>query len=174
MIGRMETDAIDLSTREGFSRALEPCWSAMSRFATRLCGVDNRDDVLQEALVTAWRKRGQFDPSRGALEKWLLAVVADHGRRFLRGSRRRASDYRHDPSSQREGLTVDEMGDLDLQGAIKMLTPRQRVAVELYYYMGYTTNEAAAIMKCSQGTVKSTLSDARTKLFNILGEDFGK
>ncbi|TMK55831.1 MAG: RNA polymerase sigma factor, partial [Actinobacteria bacterium] len=50
------------------------------------------------------------------------------------------------------------------------LPPRQRLAVELHYFVDLDVAETAAVMKCAEGTVKSTLADARERLRSILGE----
>jgi DNA-directed RNA polymerase specialized sigma24 family protein len=44
------------------------------------------------------------------------------------------------------------------------LSRRQRLAVELHYFLGLPVSECATVMSCSEGTVKSTLSDARARL----------
>ena len=41
------------------------------------------------------------------------------------------------------------------------LAPRQRLAIDCFYFVGLSLAETAAVMGCSEGTVKSTLSDAR-------------
>lgn len=152
--------------RERFSGLVEPCWDAMARLARRLAPVGEWEDVLQESLSAAWRKRSQFDDSRGSARSWLLAIVADQsykGRRRLRPTR----DLVDVP---------DDAGhadvDLDLRAALARLTRRQRTTVALHYYLGVPVTEAAEVLGCSVGTVKSTLFDARTRLRNELGEDY--
>jgi len=46
----------------------------------------------------------------------------------------------------------------------------QQLAVELHYYVGLSIAEVAAVMRCSDGTVKSTLSDARKRMLPALQE----
>jgi RNA polymerase sigma-70 factor (ECF subfamily) len=48
------------------------------------------------------------------------------------------------------------------------LTARQRQAVDCLYFAGLTVAETAAVMGCAEGTVKSTLSDARARLRTLL------
>jgi RNA polymerase sigma factor (sigma-70 family) len=58
--------------------------------------------------------------------------------------------------------------DLDLEQAIGALPKRQRLAVELHYFVGLTTAETASVMSCAEGTVKSALHDARNNLRRAL------
>jgi RNA polymerase sigma-70 factor (ECF subfamily) len=59
---------------------------------------------------------------------------------------------------------------LDLRDAVRALPRRQREAVLLHYYVGLPIAEVAALMRCAEGTVKSTLSDARANLAKALGD----
>jgi RNA polymerase sigma-70 factor (ECF subfamily) len=58
--------------------------------------------------------------------------------------------------------------ELDLAHAVSRLSGRQRLAVDCFYFVGLGVTETAAVMGCSEGTVKSTLSDARRRLRNLL------
>jgi len=51
--------------REVFGELVRPHWDVMTALARRLAAPGHGDDVVQEALAAAWRKRGQFDPDRG-------------------------------------------------------------------------------------------------------------
>ena len=148
-----------------FAQWVAPHWPQMRRLAERLAGPIERDDVLQEALAAAWRARSRFDPERGPLRAWLLAITANHAKKALRSARRPEPlvDRPHDdPPGTR----------LDLERAIHDLPARQRLAVELCYFVGLPIGEAAAVMGCADGTVKSTLSAARANLRRALGEDY--
>jgi RNA polymerase sigma factor (sigma-70 family) len=143
-------------TPDEFGEWARPHLRAMTLLAARLSSDAERDDIVQEALSRAWTKRAQFDPRRGTASAWLLAITADQVRRARR--RRR-------PIVGQVPGTVRPMDDaLDLEAALARLTERQRLAIDCAYFVGLSTAETAAVMRCSEGTVKSTLSDARHRL----------
>jgi len=144
-----------------FARLVEPYLPKMSHLAERLTSDSNRDDVVQEALINAWTKRRSFNPERGSLGGWLLAITADQARK----SWRRRYVFFGQLEPPREAAADDR---LDLQSAVSKLAPRQRLAVDCFYFAGLSVAETAAVMRCSEGTVKSTLSDARTALRTTL------
>jgi RNA polymerase sigma-70 factor (ECF subfamily) len=149
--------------RPPFEISVAPFLLDMSRLAARLVGDSDADDVAQEALTRAWQRRTTFDPARGTLRSWLLAITADQARRW------RTRRPRPVQSMPGEGV-VDRDGALDLRDAIALLAPRQRLAVELHYYVGLSVGETAEVMGISDGTVKSTLADARARLRTVLEE----
>jgi len=150
------------SDRE-FAEWVEPHLVTMSNLAARLVGAADRDDVVQEALTRAWSKRHTFDPARGTSRAWLCAIVADRARRSYRT--RRAVSVRHEPVAQGvDGTRVD------VERAIATLSPRMRIAVDCYYFVGLSIAETATVMGVAEGTVKSTLADARARLRPMLGE----
>ena len=152
------------ATPEQFGAWVAPHLRAMSLLAARLSSDAERDDVVQESLVRAWTKRGQFDPGRGTPAAWLLAITADQARRARRGRRPLLGML---PGRVRP---IDD--ELDLAAAIARLSDRQRLAVDCYYFAGLGVAETAAVMGCSEGTVKSTLSDARNRLrMHLEGHD---
>ena len=62
---------------------------------------------------------------------------------------------------------------VDVEAAVTRLPKRQKLAVDCFYYVGLSVAETAAVMGCSDGTVKSTLSDARKRLRLLLEVDDG-
>jgi RNA polymerase sigma factor (sigma-70 family) len=146
---------------ESFASTVAPHLDAMWLLARRLGGSE-AEDLVQEALELAWRKRHLYDETRGSMRSWLLALVADRCRRRHRRLRRteQLSDTAA-PAADME-LTVD------IGSAVRALSPRQRLAIELHYVLGLSVAETAEVMRCSPGTVKSTLSDARGRLRTYL------
>ncbi|MEU4394705.1 RNA polymerase sigma factor [Kribbella sp. NPDC023855] len=123
-----------------------------------------RDDIVQEALTRAWLKRDQYDGSRGTASAWLLAITADQARKAVRRLRPVAELTDHDQPVRR----ADVEARVDVDQALAELSPRQRLAVDCYYFADLSIADTAAVMDCSEGTVKSTLSDARARLRSLL------
>jgi RNA polymerase sigma-70 factor (ECF subfamily) len=152
-------------TAEAYADWLRPHLPAMARLAARLAPDTDRDDIVQEALIRAWQKRHQFDPRRGTPAAWLLAITADQARQARR--RRRPLGLFSDLPAR-----VRSMEDrVDVEYAVARLPPRQRLAVDCFYFVGLSVAETAAVMRCAEGTVKSTLSDARQRLRPLLEEE---
>ena len=151
-------------TPEAFAEWVRPSLLAMARLAARLSPPGEGDDVVQEALVRAWSKWPQFDPARGTASTWLLAITVDQARKARR--RRRPVVLFGSGSAVR---SIDD--HLDIEYAVVQLPARQRLAIDCYYFVGLSVGETAAVMGCAEGTVKSTLSDARARLHLLLKVD---
>ena len=166
---RYLTDELRPATAQGpataaeFADAVRPHMAAMTRLAARLGPNGGQDDVVQEALVRAWRHRSRFNSARGSFSAWLMTIVANEARR---AAGRLRMPVRLEPVS-RPGNPDDR---LDIDQALTRLSARQRLAVDCFYFAGLSLTETAAVMRCSEGTVKSTLSDARDRLRRELGD----
>ena len=142
-----------------FASWVSPHLTAMSRLAIRLAPAGDHDDIVQLALERAWRRRETFDSSKGSAQAWLLAIVADQARRARTRGRRRNLET---------APAVYEPSDPALELAVRELPKRQRMAVELHYYLGLPVRECAEVLGVAEGTVKSALSDARARLRILL------
>jgi RNA polymerase sigma factor (sigma-70 family) len=151
------------ATAAEFADAVRPHMAAMTRLAARLGPRGGQDDVVQEALVRAWRHRSRFNGARGSFSAWLMTIVANEARRAAGRLRLPVQVVPVAPPS-----TSDD--HLDVEQALTRLSTRQRLAVDCFYFAGLSLTETAAVMRCSEGTVKSTLSDARDRLRRELGE----
>lgn len=155
------------SDQDAFADLVRPHWDVLVALARRLASNGAADDVLQDALAAVWRKRSQYDPGKGAARSWLLAIVADQAYKSHRRRLWPVAEVVDVPDRSRDGEI-----DVDLRAALLRLSRRQRTAVTLHYYLGLPVGEVAEVLGCSDGTVKSTLSDARARLRALLGEDY--
>lgn len=142
-------------------------WSMLVRVAGRVSPPGMRDDVLQEAVTHAWRTWDTFDDRRGSVRSWLITIVADRARRAWR--RRRVW---HPLADDVHVAPTDSDIRTDVERAIAVLPARQRLAVQLRYYVDLPVAEIAEVMKCTAGTVSTTLHDARVSLRSALGDEY--
>lgn len=151
---------------EDFGAWVAPWLPDVWRFAVSLSSVDDADDLVQDSLARAWTKRASFDPSRGSARSWLLAIVADRARRRWM---RRPKPVLPDPRPGEVG--EPDARRIDLRRAVAALPQRQRTTVYLHYYLDLPVSEVAQVLGCAEGTVKSTLYDARRALARRLEDD---
>ena len=147
-----------------FSEKLEQHLPQLRAYARVLCGdVSRADDIVQNACLKAWENRNAFDPKKGVLRAWLFRIVRNE---FYQ--QRRADQVRKtDPATSVEIHLVAECGleqrsELSrMLQAIHSLKHAQRDAFLLVAVAGFTYQEAADVLGCSEGTVKSRVSRAR-------------
>jgi len=121
------------------------------------------EEVTQEVFVRLWREPERFDPARGSLRTFLLAVT--HGRAvdLLRSevSRRsredRAKALAEPPGYDLEQEVVDLATAERVRQAVAKLPGVERQAIELAYFGGHTYREVAAMQNEPEGTVKSRI-----------------
>jgi RNA polymerase sigma-70 factor (ECF subfamily) len=152
-----------LSDAVAFTDAVRDHVPRMVRLAALISPYSAPDDVVQDALIRAWRYRGTYDARLGSVSAWLLGIVANEARR---AARRHRAPIAAQPPAPRP--SVEDR--LDIDAAVRRLPPRQRLAVDCFYYAHLSIAETAAVMECSEGTVKSTLADARERLRSAIKE----
>jgi RNA polymerase sigma-70 factor (ECF subfamily) len=138
-------------------------------------------DALQDALVAAFRRAASF---RGDAQvtTWLHRIVVNSCLDLLR--RRTAKATRPLPvEDDRMPELTDRSGPADLAqvterradviAALAQLGEEQRAALVLVDMEGYSVEEAAAILDCPAGTVKSRCSRGRARLVPLLSQYAG-
>ncbi len=127
------------------------------------------DDVVQEALLRAWRSRESLAET-GAFKPWLLAIVRrEHARLY---ERKRFETVPVDDlvgSESPELAAAEEQETMDVRRAIFALEDDYREPLVLQVLMGYSTDEIAEQLGLTQGAVLTRLFRARHKLRRQLG-----
>ena len=139
-------------------------WPVLVRFAYGLTGdLGHAEDLAQITLARAYASWGRVrradDPD--AYVRRIL-INADHGR-FRKRRVREASGPRLPEPVTADGTDVLDQRS-DRIAALLELPPRQRAVVVLRYWEGLSETQAAAVLGCSVGTVKSQASRALAKL----------
>ncbi len=130
--------------------------------------VQEAEDAVQDAFLRYLEARPELRD--GEHEKaWLLKVTANRCKSVLRA-------WKRHPAAELLDIypAPAEDGSRELLEAILALPPRQRAAVHLHYFEGYTSEEIGAILGQRPGTVRSHLSRARDALRRYLDEECGE
>jgi len=122
------------------------------------------EDLLQAALERLLRRWRRFDGDpEGYLRQTLYHLAAD-GRRRQRRSRDRLS-LLSSIGTQAAPDGTEQAGDRDqLVRLLRQLPPGQRAAIVLRYWEDMTEAEAARVLGCSVGTIKSATSRGLRRL----------
>ncbi len=136
------------------------------RFALHMCGrKDIAEEVTQEVFLTLIRQPKQYRSERGALQAFLIGITRNHVRHYA--SRERPAD--HQGQRARAGTAVatpfescSKSGELRaLKNAILNLPPRYREVIALCDLEEIPYTEAARLLGCVTGTIRSRLHRAR-------------
>jgi RNA polymerase sigma-70 factor (ECF subfamily) len=128
------------------------------------------DELVQEALLTLWRKAGLFDPARASLSTWLYRVARnlfiDHVRKEPHWLPvQEGLDRLDHVESERRDTQPESFIDQDLlKRAIDRLPPVQAKLVRMCYLESKSHSEISAELEMPLGTVKSSLRRAFAKL----------
>ena len=139
-------------------------------FALSLCrNRDRADDIVQETLTRAIASIGSFENGTN-LEAWLFTILRNSFSNDYRRSKRTESDTdgRHAQSlavlPDQEGWCITE----DLRGGFAKLPSPYREALFLVGVSGLAYEEAATVVGCQTGTMKSRVSRARSMLSTLM------
>lgn len=143
-------------------------WSRLVGLARGIVGEDSAEDVVQEALVDAWRGITTLTTSETAYG-WLRRIVIRRAVRHAR--RRRLLEVLWLPA---RALPADPDGALDAERLLASLPPRQRAVMVLTAVDGATDSEIAAELGITPASVRSHRRRARETLRRQRGPDHGR
>jgi RNA polymerase sigma-70 factor (ECF subfamily) len=174
---------------DAFRDLVEPYRSELMAHCYRLLGsVADAEDVLQEALLAAWRSIGRFDGR--SLRAWLYRITTNRCLNYLRGESRRpqptglpdhgagwTGPARSDDPWWLEPYPDELLGDvapgpearydaresiaLSFVAGLQHLPPQQRAALVLRDVLGFPAAEVAGILGTTTAAVNSALIRAR-------------
>lgn len=143
---------------------------SLRAFSRGLCGNrDLADDMVQDTVTRAWAARESYAAGSN-FRAWMFMILRNHYYTTLRKNARMVS---WDPEvaervlvagpTQQDGLYVQ-----DVQVALQKLPAEQREVLLLIGANGVSYEEAAEIMGCAIGTIKSRLARGRVALAALI------
>lgn len=123
------------------------------------------EDVAQEAFIRLAAKAPDWEPGGAKLKTWLYRVVVnlciDRKRKQLPLPMAELPEIGDGGSDERDrGIDLKK----SVRGALEALPPRQRAAVVLTYYQGFSNRETADLMGVGEEAVESLLARGRRAL----------
>ncbi|TIC83015.1 RNA polymerase sigma factor SigM [Nocardioides sp. GY 10127] len=166
-----------------FTRHRDRLWAV----ALRTCGnPDDAADGLQDGMVAAYRRAHSYQ-GRAAVTTWLHRVVVNACLDRLRAQAVRRADPLPDvlpvhveeyggrgPTGPRQTDPSEEVVRAERRQAVldalAVLPAEQRAALVLVDMEGHSVAEAAHVLGCAVGTVKSRCSRGRARLATLLAD----
>jgi RNA polymerase sigma-70 factor (ECF subfamily) len=180
---RAETDVSDAdllqSMLAGDEEALAVLYrrrhASIYRFALQMSGLPAlAEDVTQEVFIALLRDGRSYDPRRGPLNWFLLGIARNLMRQKLGREQFYAplgEDQSEIPASLQSQHKSDPLTELSrnqtieaVRQAVLSLPPRYREVVVLCELQELSYAEAAGVLNCAIGTVRSRLHRARALL----------
>jgi len=132
------------------------------------------EDAVQEGFLAVWRSAPRFVAERARASTWILTLIHRRAVDLVR----REQPRRAEPLAAAPPATVgdtEEQAWLHLQRgrvqeALRRLPDKQREALELAYYGGFTQSELADRLGEPLGTIKSRMFSGLTRLRELLTE----
>jgi RNA polymerase sigma-70 factor (ECF subfamily) len=172
---------------EAFRELVEPYRGELLAHCYRILGsFHDAEDMLQEALLAAWRAIGQFDGR--SLRAWLYRITTNRCLNYLRGESRRPQPaglpdqgavrsrdawwlepypdlLLDDPAPGPEArYDTRESMALSFVAGLQYLPPQQRAVLVLRDALGFPAAEVAGILDTTTAAVNSALVRARAGL----------
>jgi len=150
--------AYDALARRYLRRAMALAWQY-----TR--GVEDAEDVVQEAFHRAVRSLADYDDRR-PFSAWFYAIVRNVARTAISKDGRRAALapltlVEDEPPAP---TVVDPAIATDVERAIDQLSPMQQACIRLCELEGFTSVEAGRMLGISEGTVRTHVHRGRNGL----------
>ena len=123
------------------------------------------EDVVHEVFLSLYRKCKSFDPAKGAARSWIIQLAYSKcfdWRDYLKTRHGKGQGMDLPSESKTEASSLAQAPDpayfvlwnASMVAAFKSLSKEQQVALELFYFKGYTFQEIADELGYSYGNVK--------------------
>jgi RNA polymerase sigma-70 factor (ECF subfamily) len=134
------------------------------------------EEATQDAFVNLWRTADSYDPRRGALKTWLLAVVRNRSIDWLRREARHTLDVENNDAmlgrveapERTDDQAVTREEARHARQLLVSIPTEQRQIIELAYFKGLTQSEIAVKIGIPLGTVKGRPRLGLTKMHQQL------
>lgn len=152
-----------------FAELVRRYQSPVRAFLTRMTRGDGHlaDDLAQETFLKAWKKMRVYR-GEAKFSTWLLSIAFNEFRAVVRKRSESLSADLEESADEKQAEVVDHGLRMDLTGALERLSSSERAAILLCCQNGQSHEEAARILDCPVGTVKTNILRGKEKLKRLL------
>jgi RNA polymerase sigma factor (sigma-70 family) len=151
--------------------------TGIGRYAARRLGPGPAEDIVAETFLVAFRQRERYDPARCDARPWLFGIAGNLIRRHYRDEVRQLRALARtgvDPvaesfTDRADARLAAGAASRAVAAAIADLDPDQRDVLLLITWGELTYDQAAEALGVPEGTVRSRMNRARTRLRAALG-----
>ena len=151
-----------------YERAHRPVFTLIVRITGNR---ETAEELTLDVFHDVWRRAGTYAPANGTVLGWVMNQARSRAIDRVRFDTRkkRVDPYAHDLPSDAGSEDLADILELKqrseaLRGALAVLTPDERRAVEAAFFSGLTHAEIAAQLDQPLGTVKTRIRSGLQKL----------
>lgn len=145
-------------------------FASMVALAGAICGDhQHAEDLAQEAMSRAhkhWQKVSRYDRPGAWLRRVTINLALSKRRRVQRELTLLRKSAAESPLEAQSPPSSDD----DVWDAVRLLPPKQRAVIALFYQQDLSTSDIADALGCTVSTATSHLSQARATLAKLLDE----
>ena len=168
----MTSSSTEAGRRQRFDSLVAVYYPDMFRYAAWLSRDRSiAEDVVQEALLRAWKSLDALRDDNAA-KQWLLTIVRRENARYFERRLLETVDIDELTASQEAAIAESPDPEIaDMRAAIFRLDDDYREPLVLQVLMGYSTKEIGQMMGLTQGAVLTRLHRARNKLMDSMTDE---
>ena len=157
-----------------YERAHRPVFTLALRLTANL---ETAEELTVDVFHDIWRRAPGYDPANGTVLGWIMNQARSRSIDRLRFDNRQkrsgVADEGAEPGLAADPSDVHALNERaeSLRGALTVLTPDERRAIEATFFAGHTHVEAAERLGEPLGTVKTRIRSALNKLRANLTDD---
>lgn len=162
--GELDVRLAKKGDKEAFGRLIE--LNKVSMYRVALSMVSNKEDIedaIQNSIIKAYEgiiylKKNEY------FKTWLIRILINECKGILKVKNR----VIHIEDISNDIGVVQDFSNLEIIYAINSLEEDLKVVTTLFYFEDIPQKEIAKILDIPEGTVRSRLSRARNKLYELL------
>lgn len=164
----LEVKRAKKGNKESFCNLIHINKVAMYRVAKSiLSNEDDVEDAVSEAVMKAYKNIKSLK-EEAFFKTWLIRIVINESNTLYK---KRSREVVVEKESFSHIHTIDTYKDLTLYNAINSLEDDLRTTTVLFYFEDMKYKDIASILNVKEGTIKSRLSRAKSKLYEMLKEE---